>query len=75
MTQPIRIIGVAIVAMLLGGCVTSGSTPTAVCDALVGPIRYTSTNKASARYAGKALAPDLAVRNRVGMNLKCKAYR
>lgn len=57
------------------GCNTTGGSPQAVCDALIGPIRYTSANAQSPRFAGEALAPDLAVRNRVGVNLGCRAFK
>ena len=71
----IRAISLMVLALALAGCETTGSTPKAVCSALVGPILYNSQNAKSQRYAGPALAPDLAVRNRVGVNLRCPAYR
>lgn len=46
-----------------------------VCDALIGPIKYNSTNPRSRRHAGPDLAPDLKRRNQVGTNLRCPAYR
>lgn len=70
----IRAINLLIVLML-GACTTTGATPKAVCDALLGPIKYNSANIKSARHAGPALAPDLAQHNRVGVNLACPAYR
>lgn len=70
----IRAISLLIV-LLLGACNTTGATPKAVCDALLTPIKYNSQNTKSQRYAGPALAPDLAQHNRVGMNLACPAYR
>lgn len=60
--------------LALAGCETTGGGTDVVCQALIGPIKYTSTNRSSARFAGSALAPDLAVRNRVGTNLRCKEY-
>lgn len=75
MIRAIDLMFLLVVCTLLAGCETTGSTPRSVCDALVGPIKYTSENAKSARFAGPGLAPDLAVRNRVGVNLKCKAYR
>ena len=64
---------------LLGGCAATTTIHinniSPVCQALVGPIKYNSTLKTSARYAGPALAPDLRVRNEVGINLGCPAYR
>lgn len=46
-----------------------------VCEALIGPITYNSTNATSPRHAGKTLAKDLKARNNVGRNLGCKGYR
>ena len=59
------------------GCATMPlpDSKTPVCEALVGPIKYNSTDPRSQRHAGPALAPDLAQRNRVGINLKCPQYR
>jgi hypothetical protein len=67
-------------ALLLAGCAGNlpdlNPTHTApVCDALVGPIKYNSTNPKSARHAGPRLAPDLKQRNQVGANLGCPAYK
>lgn len=61
----------------LVGCVTDGTVQTLkpICDALIGPIHYSSTTNKYQRYAGKQLASDLAERNRVGVNLGCPAYR
>lgn len=69
-----------ILTLALGGCASMGprEKPTSyqpVCEALVGPLRYTSKTKESRRYAGPDLAADLAVRNRVGKRLRCPAYR
>lgn len=66
---------VAVLCIVLAGCTTDGVTPKAVCDALLGPIRYNSTNPKSERFAGRKLAPDIAEHNRVGTNLACPAYR
>lgn len=70
-------ITLALLAVILGGCAAPGATESLkpVCAALVGPIHYTSHNPKSLRYAGPALAPDLAKRNRVGVNLHCPAYK
>lgn len=69
----------AMLPLLLAGCTTSNglrSTNTSpVCDALIGPIRYNTTNPKSRRHAGPDLAPDLKARNQVGTNLTCPAYR
>lgn len=68
-----------VMVLCLGGCVTTGGGPQVsslpVCEALIGPITYNSTVPASRRHAGPDLAADLAVRNRVGKNLRCPAYR
>lgn len=67
-----------ILLLALGGCATlntRSATTTPVCKALVGPIHYNSTNPKSRRHAGPDLAPDLAQRNQVGINLACPAYR
>lgn len=77
-----RAVGLVIaflIVLALGGCVTTGGgrpdTSLPVCDALIGPITYNSTVLKSRRHAGPDLAADLAVRNRVGKNLRCPAYR
>ncbi len=73
-----KIIAPLIALLLLAACQTDGVGPKAlspVCDALIGPIKYTSTNKASRRYAGPDLAPDLKKRNQVGQGLHCKAFK
>ena len=58
---------------MTGGTLTSNLKP--VCDALIGPIHYSSSNPKSRRYAAQDLAPDLASRNRVGSDLDCPAYK
>jgi hypothetical protein len=68
-----------IMGLVLAGCVTTGG-PTStnispVCRALIGPIRYNSTNHGSRRFAGDLLSYDLAERNQVGRSLHCPAYR
>jgi hypothetical protein len=63
--------------LLLGGCATTDgalSIMAPVCQALIGPIHYTSHNAKSPRYAAAALAPDLAARNSVGERLHCPGY-
>lgn len=62
----------------LAGCasVDKGSLQSLspVCEALDGPILYNSKNKNSAYHAGPKLAPQLAERNSIGLNLNCPAY-
>jgi hypothetical protein len=76
---PLLVLALLLVLVLLSGCVTNGpgssTTLQPVCDALIGPIKYNSTNPKSARHAGKALVPDLRERNQVGRNLGCAQYR
>lgn len=64
-------------AAVLGGCQTTGSTTSTkpVCAALIGPITYNSRNPNSEYHAGPKLAPQIARRNRVGVNLHCPKYR
>lgn len=66
-------------SILLAACGTTNGTGIGkikpVCDALIGPIHYDSRDPRNARYAGRALAPDLAARNKVGAGLGCPAYR
>jgi len=74
----ITLIILSVAAGTLTGCATPGTKIgriEPVCDALVGPIRYSSQNPKSPRYAANHLAPDLAVRNRVGQGLGCPQYR
>jgi hypothetical protein len=65
------------VGLLLAGCASTNGQLTSlvpVCDALVGPIHYSSTTNKNGRFAGANLVPDLKTRNRVGINLKCPGY-
>lgn len=67
-----------LVALALGGCMeatkrAAGVEP--VCTALIGPIKYNSTDVKSRRHAGADLSVDLHKRNQVGVNLGCKQYR
>ena len=70
---------VLVAALALAGCATPGGAPPSslkpVCAALIGPIRYSSTNTASRRYAAALLAKDLKTRNAVGRRLGCPQYR
>jgi hypothetical protein len=73
-----KAIKVALICFVLAGCQTDGVTPNSllpVCTALIGPIEYNTYSKASARYAGPKLAPDLKRRNQVGKYLGCKQFR
>jgi hypothetical protein len=74
----IKYLPLCILLLVLGGCVTDGVSPTAlqpICGALVGPIRYNTYVKTSARYSGAALAADLKLRNNIGRNIGCPLYR
>ena len=66
-------------SILLAACATTNGIETTkikpICDALVGPIQYDSRNPKDPRFAGRVLAPDLAVRNKIGGDLDCPAYR
>ena len=42
-----------------------------ICDALIGPLRYNSTNPSSQRYAAPLLAMDVKQRNYVYIKLGC----
>jgi hypothetical protein len=70
----------AVFAVLLAGCQTTTpnlrtSDKSAICRALIGPIRYNSLDKDSKRFAAALLALDLKQRNQVGQGLRCPAYR
>jgi hypothetical protein len=75
-----HIILLAIAAVALGGCVTTGantlsaSSTAAICEAVGPPHEYNSTNKNSTRHAGTRLSPRLARDNRVGKYLHCPGY-
>ncbi len=65
-------------APLLGACDVGGLPPATiapVCQALIGPIKYNSTNKMSKRFAAALLAMDLKQRNQVGRNIGCPLYK
>jgi hypothetical protein len=67
-----------LIGIFCAGCATTSASLSSlqpVCAALVGPIRYNSAKQSSDRYAGKALVPDLAQRNHIGVNLGCPAYK
>lgn len=59
----------------VGGCATSltATTSEAQCAGRE-PIKYTSTKKTSLYYAAPKLAPQIAVANTTGVNLKCPAF-
>lgn len=70
---------ILLILSLLSACATQTTVHinsiSPVCSALIGPIRYNSTNQSSPRFAGRVLARDLHVRNAVGVNLRCPKYR
>jgi hypothetical protein len=53
----------------------SPTTKQALCNVLVGPIRYNTYNAKSGRYSGPVLALDLKQRNQIGQRLGCPLYR
>jgi hypothetical protein len=64
-----------LIALAMGGCQTlSTVTDETACDALGKPIIYNSKKKESDYYAAPKLAPQLAEKNRTGINLNCPAY-
>ncbi len=64
--------------LTLAACDPSDLTPaqtTAICHALMGPLRYNTYDKASKRYAAILLAMDLKQRNQVWQGLRCSRSR
>jgi hypothetical protein len=77
-----RIALLPIALLLMGAAGPVGCTPNlspaglhAICNALVGPIRYNTYNRASGRYAGPILGLDLKQRNQIGQRLGCPQFR
>jgi hypothetical protein len=68
---------VLVIALACAGCAhnLAATSLSPVCDALEEPITYNSQNAKSNIYAAPGLAPVLAERNRVGVNLNCPAYK
>lgn len=66
-------------ALALGGCDPQQALGpagfTAICTALVGPIKYNTYNHKSGRFAGPILGMDLKQRNQIGRRLGCPQYR
>jgi hypothetical protein len=79
MRREIVIFGALSAALLLGACDLKSRLPPSaiapICKALVGPIKYTSTNKMSQRYAAYLLSLDLKQRNQIGVELGCPQYK
>jgi hypothetical protein len=68
---------VVLVSLLTCSCGPDDLSPnqkTAICRALIGPIRYNTFDKTSQRYAAILLALDLKQRNQVGARLGCPKY-
>ena len=64
--------------LCFASCTPEDLTPaqtTAICEALIGPIHYTTYDPKSGRYSGHILALDLKQRNQVGQALHCPQYR
>ncbi len=73
-----RIALIIAAGLLLSACDPKDLPPASVADicvALIGPIKYNSTNPQSKRYAAYLLALDLHQRNEVGRRLKCPKYK
>ena len=73
-----KAIVIILLALAVAGCQTDGTTRSVirdVCPALTHPIKYTSKNRKSDYYAARKLAPQLAEKNAVGVNLRCPNYR
>ena len=65
-------------ALLLAGCNVADIPPSAIppiCRALVGPIKYTSTDVMGPRYAAYLLTLDLHKRNEIGRKLGCPQFK
>jgi hypothetical protein len=73
-----RIIWLLPVLLMLQGCgpedLPSSAIPP-VCRALVGPIKYNSTDATSQRYAAYLLSLDLHQRNEIGRRLGCPQFK
>jgi hypothetical protein len=74
-----KIAAIVLLCVGLAGCGAGGniSALDPVCEAVSagkGPIRYNAENINSRRHAGPDLAPVLAAKNQVGINLSCKGY-
>lgn len=73
----LKYIPMCALALMLSACGEGELPPSTVapiCSALVGPIKYNSTNKMSKRFAAALLAMDLKQRNQVGHNIGCPGY-
>ena len=74
-----RLILLLLLTLALGGCDPQDTLGpagfTAICTALIGPIKYNTYNHKSQRYAGPILGMDLKQRNQVGQRLGCPLYR
>jgi len=65
-------------SMWLAGCDASDLPPAAIapiCKALVGPIKYNTTDVMSQRYAAYLLSLDLHERNQIGLKLGCPQFK
>lgn len=72
------VVPLMLAGLLLAGCDAHDLPPSSIapiCEALIGPIKYTSTNKVSQRYVAALLAMDLKQRNQIGQRLGCPQYR
>ena len=74
-----KMFSIMLVALALAGCDLKSQLPPSsiapICKALVGPIKYTTANKMSKRYAAYLLSLDLKQRNQIGVDLGCPQYK
>lgn len=72
-----RILACLSILFFLTGCGLDDIPPSSIpviCKALVGPIKYNSTNVMSQRYAAYLLSLDLHQRNEIGRKIGCPAF-
>ena len=73
-----RIGMIFLTCFMVSGCDVADIPPSAIppiCRALVGPIKYNSTNIMSQRYAAYLLTLDLHARNQIGRKLGCPQFK
>ena len=76
--NPWTIIVILIAGSMLMGCDVNDLPPSSIapiCRALVGPIKYNTTDVMSQRYAAYLLSLDIHKRNEIGRKLGCPQYK